>query len=257
MKRVLVAAVLFVMCALSGPAAWAEADIQLAKKYFTLGSDLFNRGDYREALVQFEKSFKYSSRPELHYNMARCHELLGQHARAIELYQDFLTSEPDNAETIRSRITNLEQLVAQKKAAQKKAATSAPAKDVGTSRPGKSRPNSSAGAMSVAGWSLVGVGGAALVAGAVLGGMAISKESELEQAYAGGERTLAEIQDGEATGEALQTGAIVSLAVGGAAAAAGAVLLILNATGEAETSQAWIAPAPGRSGGMVAAGFSW
>ena len=235
--------------------AWAEPDIQLAKKYFTLGSELFDRGDYKEALAQFNKSFQYSSRPELHYNMARCHELLGQHLEAKDFYERYLTSEPDNAEMIRSRVANLERLIAKKKQEDSQAnKPKVPAKGAASMPDIKTRQG---GAIPVAGWSLVGFGGAALVAGAVLGGLAMSKESELEQAFAEGQRTLAEIQDGEAQGEALQTGAIISLAVGGAAAAAGAILLILNSTSKPEARQAWIAPAPGRGGGMVAAGFTW
>ena len=254
MRQPSVSALVLVAWLCAAAPARASEDIDLAKKYFTLGSELFNRGDYKAALAQFEESFKYSRKPELLYNMARCHELLGQHEQALSFYDRYLTSAPENAEVIRSRVANLKQLIAKKReeASRKAAAARKPAPV-----PVKEPEPTSSSAMSVAGWALVGVGGAALVAGAVLGGLTLAKEAELEQAYADAEMTLAEMQDGEAQGEAMQTGAIVGLAVGGAVAAAGAVLLILNAGKKTEARGAWVAPSLGRQGGGVSAGFSF
>ncbi len=256
MRQHHVSALVLVAWLCAGSPASAGEDIDLAKKYFTLGSELFNRGDYKAALTQFEMSFEHSKKPELLYNMARCQELLGQHEKALSFYERYLTSEPENAKVIQSRVANLKQLIAKKRVEEKKKKEEAEAKKRPPPAPAPAPEPSSSRAMTIAGWSLVGLGGAALAAGAVLGGLTMAKESELEQAYADGDMTMAEIQDGEAVGKGMQTGAIIGLAVGGAAAVAGAVLLILDAKGEANTS-AWLAPVLGRESGGVAAGFAF
>src|SRR5262249_37170899 len=76
-------------------------------------------------------------------------------------------------------------------------------------------------ALAIAGWSVLGAGGALLIAGAVTGGMAAAKASEIEQKR--GEYT--EFADIDRAGRRLQTAQIVTLALGGAAVLAGSGLL--------------------------------
>lgn len=79
--------------------------------------------------------------------------------------------------------------------------------------------------LKVGGWVSLGVGAAALIGGAVTGGLALSKYSDLKEACPGG--TCYTEQYGEMDAkDSLATASTVLLAVGGTAAAVGAGLLI-------------------------------
>lgn len=94
----------------------ASADnTELAKRYYKLGEQLYHQADYRQALVQFQESYKLSRRPALLFNMARCNESLGRHEVAIGLLKTYLRSAPPQADAIRVRLKNLEALVKQKR----------------------------------------------------------------------------------------------------------------------------------------------
>ncbi len=102
------------------------------------------------------------------------------------------------------------------------------------------------------GWVLVGVGAALVATGAVLGGLASSKASELGDASRlGTQPDFSEYEDLQDSGQSLELGQIVSLAVGGAALATGATLLILDRLRGKLERQAWIAPAISSDGVML------
>jgi len=109
--------------------------------------------------------------------------------------------------------------------------------------------------MMIAGWSLVGVGAASLAAGLVLGAMAAERASELEDHNASGTTEYTDVEGDEEAGRNLQAGQIAALAVGGAVAVTGAVLLILDARRDSgEKKSAWLAPAVGPGAAGVTAG---
>ncbi len=54
-------------------AAQAETNDELAKKCYKLGSELYSSSNYEDALELFKKSYGYSNRHALLYNMGRCH----------------------------------------------------------------------------------------------------------------------------------------------------------------------------------------
>jgi tetratricopeptide (TPR) repeat protein len=95
--------------------AVAQSDDELAKRYYKLGEELYNRADYEGAYKQFQQSYEISKRPALLFNMARCQESLGQHEKAIELLTEYLSSNPDNRTVIEARIANLRRLVERKR----------------------------------------------------------------------------------------------------------------------------------------------
>ena len=219
-----------------------QADVELAKKYYKLGAELYKRGDYKRALSQFEESYRNSKRPELLYNMGRCREGMDQPKEAVAHYKEYLKSNPANASEVSALVNRLEQKIKKEEAALKAANQPAP------EEPG--RP------MRTAGWVLVGVGAAGLVAGGVLGGLAMSKQSAVEDAYSKSEKTYPELQDEIDKGEGMELGAIIALAVGGAAAAAGAALIVVDIMGDGEEQRsAWIAPGFSSDGAMVNAGL--
>ena len=237
-KRISIVALLLLTPALAGA---GETDVELAKKYYKLGAELYKRGDYQRALSQFEESYRLSKRPELLYNMGRCREGMNQPRLAMAHYNEYLKSNPRNAKEVRTQVTRLDQKIKKKQAAAK-----------AKNQPAPQEPGS---AKRTAGWVLVGVGAAGLVAGGVLGGLAMSKQGTVEDAYNNMEMTYPELQAEMDAGEGLELGAIISLAVGGAAAAAGAVLLILDYMGDGEQQTAWIAPGFSSDGALVNAGL--
>jgi hypothetical protein len=90
----------------SGP-AYGQSDQALAKKYFQLGKELYERAVYEGALEQFQQSYRYSKKPALLYNIARCYEAMGELDKAIAKYQEFVATKPPNAPIIQARIKNL------------------------------------------------------------------------------------------------------------------------------------------------------
>ena len=158
-------------------------------------------------------------------------------------YNEYLKTNPANADAVRGNVARLQKALKHKEKSPEPASI--------TNSPGAPRST-----RRIAGWALVGAGAAGLVAGGVLGGMAMSKQSALEDAYKNREMTYPEFQDGIESGEGLELGAIISLAVGGAAAAAGATLLILDhLSGDGEERMAWIAPGFSADGATISAGL--
>jgi tetratricopeptide (TPR) repeat protein len=209
------------------PATARQSDEELAKRFFKLGSELYTRSAYAEALKNFQKSYEYSKKPALIYNMGRCYESIGKPAEAIEHYRRFLATKPKDEALIRAKIEHLQVQLGRE---------SGGGRDAPEGSPAASRP------LRTAGWVSLGVGGASLITGVVLGALAGAKSSELEEANTAG-KEYADLQAEEDAGRALQTGQIVTLAIGGAAVVTGAVLLFLDSrrgssTEEKETDEA-------------------
>lgn len=66
-------------------AAWAQDDAR-----FRHGVDLYQRGDYRAALAEFEAVYATSPTPALVYNLGRTLEHLGRNAEAVTRYGEYL-----------------------------------------------------------------------------------------------------------------------------------------------------------------------
>jgi tetratricopeptide (TPR) repeat protein len=241
-----------------------ETDEELAKRYYKLGETLYHRSEFEGALKQFKRSYDLSKKAALLFNIARCHESLGQHAEAVAAYEAYLESNPRNTENVRMRIKNLRRLIEKNKQDEppqpapdepKVTATQTPTEDVEREAPAaptaaddRSRP------LRLTGWILAGSGAALLVTGTVMGVMARSKQSELEDANTAGE----EYRDYKGThdqGDALNKACIATLVVGGLAAAAGAVLVVLDWRANRERREAWVAPVLDRRGVVITAGL--
>jgi tetratricopeptide (TPR) repeat protein len=241
-----------------------QSDEALAKQYYKLGEELYNRADYEGALKQFRQSHRYSKKPALLYNMARCYESLGQLTEAIKHYEAFLESSPQapNAPVIRARIANLQKRLEAKPASQPASlpAATQPAveqppitvKKKEAPPPGRSRTKRTVG------WVLVGAGGAFLVTGLVLGIRAAGLQSELEDASAQHDdpntqtpNFYSDHKDKEEMGQALSKAGIATLAIGGAAVATGALLLFLDYRAGRRERRAWIVPTLTAGGAQV------
>jgi tetratricopeptide (TPR) repeat protein len=247
--RTTVAALALHLCLLGTRPAAAQNDDALAKQYYKLGEELYNRADYEGALKQFSQSYQLSKRPALLYNMARCHESLGQHEKAIEIYGEYLKSNPENPAMIQARIDNLKRLI------EKKRKESAPPPGpTPTPDPTPVVPTDSPRPLRWPGWITLGAGGALLVTGLALGLRAKIKEGEVEDANQKGTEYL-EVKSAEDAGRTLAKASIALSVVGGVAAATGAVLLILDARRPSAERRAWLAPTLTPGGFAVAGGL--
>jgi tetratricopeptide (TPR) repeat protein len=77
------------------------------------GSELYAAGDYAGALSAFLRAYTLVPEPNLLFNIAGCHERLGQRTQAIEYYRWFLSVATANPDGRRRAISALSQLEAE------------------------------------------------------------------------------------------------------------------------------------------------
>jgi tetratricopeptide (TPR) repeat protein len=247
--------ILGVLFLLPGLARAQQTDDELAKQYYKLGEELYNRADYEGALKQFQQAYKLSNKPALLYNMARCNESLGQHEKAIELLREYLKSSPENANMIEARIANLQRLVEKK---QQKPPQPPPASNTVTPppvtpeptepRPTPPRPSHP---LRWPGWIGVGAGGVLLITGIALGALAKSKASDLEKANSTHQEYSA-FKGMEDTQRTYRNASIGTVVAGGVLAVTGAVLLILDSRSTPKERRVQITPTVGLEGAGLA-----
>lgn len=96
--------------ALADPTSVVEADREWANSYYEKGMDAFRAGRYREAINAFREADRIAPSPALSFDVALAHEQLGEVARALEHYREYLRRAPDASERTRieERISELE-----------------------------------------------------------------------------------------------------------------------------------------------------
>jgi len=244
----------------------------LARSHYQLGKNYYNVSNYEKAVVEFEEAYKLVPKPDLLYNIARCHEAMGNFKQAISNYKLYLEKKPNFTDraTLELKIQNLERLQQEKDAG----TTKPPIKNVpGPKPPARAtvvtappaavepppvRPEAPGHTWKwTAGWAGVGVGGALLVTGIILGAKVSSKVSEYNDAAGpNGGGTYSDLNAISSSGSGLEKGQFATLILGGLTAAAGGGLLIweLLGTKERPATGAIIAPfATANGAGMVGA----
>jgi hypothetical protein len=112
--RAVLAAAMVVLLAL--PLATGAADAQpasptdQARQHFTRGKELFASGEYRGAIGEFAAADKLAPSPLLEFNIALCHERLGERSEAVRRYRLYLERVPDaaNRGAVEAKIAQLE-----------------------------------------------------------------------------------------------------------------------------------------------------
>jgi iron complex outermembrane receptor protein len=99
----------FVLLFLAGGAAWAANPRDQAKKHYSAGEARWKAGDYRGAIVEFEAADSLAPSPVLAYNIALCHDKLGNGAEALRHYRDYLSRWPEapNRKEVEDRVAAL------------------------------------------------------------------------------------------------------------------------------------------------------
>ena len=82
----------------AAPMAATSTKTEAAARFAEQGRQLYRRGQYAEALDEFQKAYILVPRAALAYNIGSCHERLSQYAQAIEWYNVFVRDTQDPKE---------------------------------------------------------------------------------------------------------------------------------------------------------------
>jgi tetratricopeptide (TPR) repeat protein len=183
------AALVLAACSLAPPRALAEAaspqaDAE-ARALFDAGRAAFSAGRFEEALAHFRRSLELSGRAELHYNVGISADRLRRDEEALEAFRRYVAEVPgaENREEVEARIAILERELAEEAEVPEPDAVIEDARDEAADAAVDPRPDGTGQALGITGGAIAGLG---LVAGAVLGGLALSTDAELGQRCGGG-----------------------------------------------------------------------
>ena len=175
----LVAALLLLLRA--APGSGQGDDMARAREAYSRGQSLFDAEDYEAALAAFGDSLDAFPHFRTIFNIALCHEKLGDAAAAVAMYQRYVDwpSEVPNREEIRGKLAEL-RLLLPPEPEPEPGPQPAPAVAAAPEQSPPPRPVPDPGPdLRLPGWIAVGVGSAGLVAGGVLLGLAQKRASEI------------------------------------------------------------------------------
>ena len=139
-----------------------------ARTFFKSASVRFERGDYEAALKDFEAAYELSRRPALLYNIGLCAERVGEDAKALSAYRQYLEADANGELTseVRGRVTTLEARLNRRNAGSSPVASpEEAARAAATTEPSTSpSPDSANGPQRKKWWLWTGVGGAVIAA---------------------------------------------------------------------------------------------
>jgi len=147
----------------------------------------YDSGDYARALTLFEQAYAREPDPNLLFNIARCHERLGDTARAIDKYEEFLASpnaDPEGlkkAEASRAELVRSRERRAPSAATKLEGATTGPEREAWGAKDG--------GSSHLASWLLLGAGVAAAASGVVVYSLGVSDHEDVEDQAGYGDPT--------------------------------------------------------------------
>ncbi|MBL8935161.1 MAG: PEGA domain-containing protein, partial [Archangium sp.] len=98
------------------PSAAETAELAKAKELAQAAQRLYKLARYAEAIAKFEEAYAIRPHPQITFNIGRCYEQLGEIAKAMRSYRDYLRLSPNAAdrETVADAITNLERRLREK-----------------------------------------------------------------------------------------------------------------------------------------------
>jgi tetratricopeptide (TPR) repeat protein len=200
-----------------------DPDTEIARRHFNAGSDLYSAGQYERAIGEFKAARRARQMPAFDFNIARAYDRLEQIGEAIDWYQRYLASGPEDSGEIRARIEELKRrLDAQRP---KKQVVVAPAPLPPPPPPPPRVVDRPPRALRIAGPTLIAVGAAVAAGGIAFGVLRNQAADDLSRADASGQPYDASRDRALHTDQALE-GALI--AVGAAAAVTGVVLTALG-----------------------------
>lgn len=217
----------------------AAARDQQARAVFELGVRAFEDGRYDEAVGYYGRAFELSGREALTYNLGVANERAGNVEEAIRWLERYLRAEPgtDRRVEVEERLRVLRLAAAQAAEPPSPVVPSepaAPASAPATTEPDPRPMPEAGGAGSVMPFVLVGAGGAVLVTGAALLGVAAGARSTVEDADVGTRWSEVEGDADRADTMSLVGGLLLGLGL--AVGAAGVVWLVAGGSSRAEVA---------------------
>ncbi|MFL5261197.1 MAG: PEGA domain-containing protein [Anaeromyxobacteraceae bacterium] len=95
MKALLLAALLAAVASPAGAEGPAPDATAQAKARFKRGSELYREARYREAIAEFDEANRLRPHGVIFYNLAQCHERIGDIPAALRAYHEYLRAVPD------------------------------------------------------------------------------------------------------------------------------------------------------------------
>lgn len=239
----------------------ADPDMEIARRHFEQGTNLYEAGKYAEAITEFEAARQAKPLPAFDYNIARCHDRLEHRAEAITAYERYTAGAPDAADAaeVRERIRVLKARVAP---ATGTATVAVPPNPL--SQPPASIPHPAAASSTPPRrYALLAAGGTVVAAGLVLLGAALgtglvaksSHDDLVANCGAAGDQCPDGYEATRESGRSAELAAWVLAPAGVAALVVGVALLVVGARRPAE--KLTLAPALLPGGGTLALWGRW
>jgi hypothetical protein len=206
-----------------------------ARALFDRGVELSNKGQWAEACPVFAEADELHSTGGTRLRLADCYEHLGELEKARAIYSLIVREsgseqQQERVAVARDRIRRIDEQL------RKPAPAPAPEPARVTPDPEPARrvepvvvEEDHALLSPAPGVVLLGVGGAGLVVGAVLGGLALAQEADVRDACRDGHCPIEQQAEADAA-EKKALGADIALGIGGALVVAGVVLLVVSVT---------------------------
>ncbi len=192
---------------------------------YVRGKALYHAGRYREALGELDLALSLDPMsPNLVYNVARLHELLGEFDEATTFYERYRSMLAPTDDEERKRVASIMLRL-------QGARTEATQEPVGPPTDAARNPRAEEPARGVADaifWTAAGVAGAALVSGTALGLSALKSEKRVEAFVVGPDGSTARRRGLAQRADRLAVGSDVLVSVGAILAVSSALLYLLR-----------------------------
>lgn len=211
-----------------------------ARTLYERGKVAYAEGRYEDAIRLFEEAFDLSHKPLLLYNLSLAYERVGDYRRALERLRGYsAAAPPQEREIVRKRIENLRRRIqAQERPEQAPSLTqpqpeapSAPAPEAERAPQKQPSITEASPPSHLPAYLTLGAGGLLLGGAAVLGGLALAAQGEVDGLCAGYQGELlcrTEAREPMTRRQNLAIAADVSLGVGIAAVGVGLFLWLFN-----------------------------
>jgi len=182
MLRSTTALTLVLLAASAASAQTADQD-ERARVHFESGRAYFEEGAYERALQEFETAYELSPRTVMLFNLGTTYERLGRLEEAAESFERYLREgsdiQPQQRTLLERRVANLRRRIAQREAGEPE---DEPIVEDGGGGEAEPAPSSGGGGdgLIIGAAVALGVAGAGFVLTGVLGALALSAESSVQ-----------------------------------------------------------------------------
>jgi len=172
-----------------------DARIAEAKKAFAVGTRSYANGEFNSALASFRRAYELTGSPDLLYNIATVSDRMRRDEEALEAYEGYLEARPKSVdrEHVASRIDVLRAAIEARRRAELDAEIEARSAAIeAAARVKAERPLTHHVGPGPGPWITIGVGGAAIVTGAVLVGLGQRDQKSVQNAAPGSSYSMVE-----------------------------------------------------------------